>query len=200
MIGFKIDVMKEFLRNNGLGLLAIVISVATWLSFWLRFSPFIWDSFGAITAIMGIIITFLLGIQISAIIGVRRFEKKIEEEQKEIKDTIQTIDYLRTHSLFIINHEFSMVYHEIGSSLFSYMKFALQTVEYGVSCGQITTCNSVIKAMNEVLSKSDVVFTEFEKGLLLRIYYSIKTPELIEGLDMDRFKQIGKYLMEARIK
>lgn len=93
-----------------------------------------------------------------------------------------------------------MVYHEIGSSLFSYMKFALQTVEYGVSCGQITTCNSVIKAMNEVLSKSDVVFTEFEKGLLLRIYYSIKTPELIEGLDMDRFKQIGKYLMEARIK
>ncbi len=200
MIGFKIDVMKEFLRNNGLGLLAIVISVATWLSFWLRFSPFTWDSFGAITAIMGIIITFLLGIQISAIIGVRRFEKKIEEEQKEIKDTIQTIDYLRTHSLFIINHEFSMVYHEIGSSLFSYMKFALQTVEYGVSCGQITTCNSVIKAMNEVLSKSDVVFTEFEKGLLLRIYYSIKTPELIEGLDMDRFKQIGKYLMEARIK
>ncbi|WP_314150623.1 hypothetical protein [Capnocytophaga granulosa] len=192
--------MKEFLRNNGLGLLAIVISVATWLSFWLRFSPFTWDSFGAITAIMGIIITFLLGIQISAIIGVRRFEKKIEEEQKEIKDTIQTIDYLRTHSLFIINHEFSMVYHEIGSSLFSYMKFALQTVEYGVSCGQITTCNSVIKAMNEVLSKSDVVFTEFEKGLLLRIYYSIKTPELIEGLDMDRFKQIGKYLMEARIK
>ena len=200
MIGFKIDVMKEFLRNNGLGLLAIVISVATWLYFWLRFSPFTWDSFGAITAIMGIIITFLLGIQISAIIGVRRFEKKIEEEQKEIKDTIQTIDYLRTHSLFIINHEFSMVYHEIGSSLFSYMKFALQTVEYGVSCGQITTCNSVIKAMNEVLSKSDVVFTEFEKGLLLRIYYSIKTPELIEGLDMDRFKQIGKYLMEARIK
>ena len=200
MIGFKIDVMKEFLRNNGLGLLAIVISVATWLSFWLRFSPFTWDSFGAITAIMGIIITFLLGIQISAIIGVRRFEKKIEEEQKEIKDTIQTIDYLRTHSLFIINHEFSMVYHEIGSSLFSYMKYALQTVEYGVSCGQITTCNSVIKAMNEVLSKSDVVFTEFEKGLLLRIYYSIKTPELIEGLDMDRFKQIGKYLMEARIK
>ena len=192
--------MKNFLRKNWLGLLAIVISVGTWLSFWLRFSPFTWDSFGAITAIMGIIITFLLGIQISAIIGVRRFEKKIEEEQKEIKDTIQTIDYLRTHSLFIINHEFSMVYHEIGSSLFSYMKFALQTVEYGVSCGQITTCNSVIKAMNEVLSKSDVVFTEFEKGLLLRIYYSIKTPELIEGLDMDRFKQIGKYLMEARIK
>lgn len=192
--------MKEFLRNNGLGLLAIVISVATWLSFWLRFSPFTWDSFGAITAIMGIIITFLLGIQISAIIGVRRFEKKIEEEQKEIKDTIQTIDYLRTHSLFIINYEFSMVYHGIGSSLFSYIKFALQTVEYGVSCGQITTCNSVIKAMNEVLSKSNVVFTEFEKGLLLRIYYSIKTPELIEGLDMDRFKQIGKYLMEARIK
>lgn len=200
MIGFKIDVMKEFLKRNGLGLLAIVISVGTWLSFWLRFSPFTWDSFGAITAIMGIIITFLLGIQISAIIGVRRFEKKIEEEQKEIKDTIQTIDYLRTHSLFIINHEFSMVYHEIGSSLFSYMKFALQTVEYGVSCGQITTCNSVIKAMNEVLSKSNVIFTEFEKGLLLRIYYSIKTPELIEGLDMDRFKQIGKYLMEARIK
>lgn len=192
--------MKNFLRKNWLGLLAIIISVGTWLSFWLRFSPFTWDSFGAMATTMGIIVTFLVGFQISAIIGVRRFEKKIEEEQKEIKNAIQTIDYLRTHSLFIINHEFSMVYHEIGSSLFSYMKFALQTVEYGVSCGQIITCNSVIKAINEVLSKNDVVFTEFEKGLLLSIYYSIKTPELIKGLDVDRFKQIGKYLMKARIK
>lgn len=192
--------MKNFLRKNWLGLAAIVISVGTWLSFWLRFSPFTWDSFGAMAATMGIIVTFLVGFQISAIIGVRRFEKKIEEEQKEMKNAIQTVDFLRTHSLFIINHEFSMVYHEIGSSLFSYMKFALQTVEYGVLCGQITTCNSVIKAINEVLSKSDVVFTGFEKGLLLSIYYSIKTPELIKGLDVDRFKQISKYLMEARIK
>lgn len=190
----------KFLKKNWLGLLSIVISVGTWLSFWLRFSPFTWDSFGAMAATMGIIVTFLVGFQISAIIGVRRFEKKIEEEQKEMKNAIQTIDFLRTHSLFIINHEFSMVYHEIGSSLFSYMKFALQTVEYGVLCGQITTCNSVIKAINEVLSKSDVVFTGFEKGLLLSIYYSIKTPELIKGLDVDRFKQISKYLMEARIK
>ena len=190
----------KFLKKNWLGLLSIVISVGTWLSFWLRFSPFTWDSFGAMAATMGIIVTFLVGFQISAIIGVRRFEKKIEEEQKEMKNAIQTIDFLRTHSLFIINHEFSMVYYEIGNSLFSYMKFALQTVEYGVSCGQITTCNSVIKAINEVLSNSDVVFTGFEKGLLLSIYYSIKTPELIKGLDVDRFKQISKYLMEAKIK
>lgn len=190
----------KFLRKNWLGLLSIVISVGTWLSFWLRFSPFTWDSFGAMAATMGIIVTFLVGFQISAIIGVRRFEKKIEEEQKEMKNAIQTVDFLRTHSLFIINHEFSMVYYEIGNSLFSYMKFALQTVEYGVSCGQITTCNSVIKAINEVLSNSDVVFTGFEKGLLLSIYYSIKTPELIKGLDVDRFKQISKYLMEAKIK
>ncbi|EGD33295.1 hypothetical protein [Capnocytophaga sp. oral taxon 338] len=54
--------------------------------------------------------------------------------------------------------------------------------------------------MEEVLSKNDIVFTEFEKGLLLSIYYSIKTPELIKGLDVDRFKQISKYLIEARIK
>lgn len=162
--------MKDFLKKNALPLLSLLISVITLLLFWCRLEPFTWDSFGATTTVMGVIITFLVGFQISAIIGVRRFEKKIEKEQKEIKDTIQTIDYLRTHSLFIINHEFSMVYHDIGSSLFSYMKFALQTVEYGVLCGQITTCNSVIKAINEVLSKSDVVFTEFEKGLLLSIY------------------------------
>lgn len=192
--------MKDFLIKNWLGLLAVVISVGTWLSFWLRFSPFTWDSFGAMATLLGVIVTFLVGFQISALIGLREFKKKIEEEQKQMNNAIQKIDYLRTHSLFIINHEFSMVYNEIGSSLFSYMKFALQTVEYGVSCGQITTCNSVIKAINEVLSKSDVVFTGFEKGLLLSIYYSIKTPELIKGLDVDRFKEISKYLMEARIK
>ena len=192
--------MKEILKKNWLGLVAVVISVGTWLSFWLRFSPFTWDSFSAMATLLGVIVTFLVGFQISTLIGLREFKKKIEEEQKQMKNAIQKIDYLRTHSLFIINHEFSMVYNEIGSSLFSYMKFALQTVEYGVSCGQITTCNSVIKAINEVLSKSDVVFTGFEKGLLLSIYYSIKTPELIKGLDVNRFKEISKYLMEARIK
>lgn len=190
----------KFFKKNWSGLVAVVISVGTWLSFWLRFSPFTWDSFGAMATLLGVIVTFLVGFQISTLIGLRDFKKKIEEEQKQMNNAIQKIDYLRTHSLFIINHEFSMVYNEIGSSLFSYMKFALQTVEYGVSCGQITTCNSVIKAINEVLSKSDVVFTGFEKGLLLSIYYSIKTPELIKGLDVDRFKEISKYLMEARIK
>ena len=190
----------KFFKKNWSGLVAVVISVGTWLSFWLRFSPFTWDSFGAMATLLGVIVTFLVGFQISTLIGLRDFKKKIEEEQKQMNNAIQKIDYLRTHSLFIINHEFSMVYNEIGSSLFSYMKFALQTVEYGVSCGQITTCNSVIKAINEVLSKSDVVFTGFEKGLLLSIYYSIKTPELIKGLDVDRFKEISKYLMEARVK
>ncbi len=190
----------KFFKKNWSGLVAVVISISTWLSFWLRFSPFTWDSFGAMATLLGVIVTFLVGFQISTLIGLREFKKKIEEEQKQMKNAIQKIDYLRTHSLFIINHEFSMVYNEIGSSLFSYMKFALQTVEYGVSCGQIITCNSVIKAINEVLSKSDVVFTGFEKGLLLSIYYSIKTPELIKGLDVDRFKEISKYLMEARIK
>ena len=190
----------KFFKKNWSGLVAVVISVGTWLSFWLRFSPFTWDSFGAMATLLGVIVTFLVGFQISTLIGLRDFKKKIEEEQKQMNNAIQKIDYLRTHSLFIINHEFSMVYNEIGSSLFSYMKFALQTVEYGVSCGQITTCNSVIKGINEVLSKSDVVFTGFEKGLLLSIYYSIKTPELMKGLDVDRFKEISKYLMEARIK
>ena len=93
-----------------------------------------------------------------------------------------------------------MVYYEMNKNAFPYVKFALQTLEYGVACNQISACNSVIKAMEEVLSKNDIVFTEFEKGLLLSIYYSIKTPELIKGLDVDRFKQISKYLIEARIK
>ena len=78
--------MKNFLRKNWLGLLAIVISVGTWLSFWLRFSPFTWDSFGAITAIMGIMITFLVGVQIISIVDFKSKIKELNEKEYIIKD------------------------------------------------------------------------------------------------------------------
>lgn len=47
----------KFLKKNWLGLVTVVISVGTWLSFWLRFSPFTWDSFGAMATTMGVIVT-----------------------------------------------------------------------------------------------------------------------------------------------
>ena len=80
--------MKNFLRKNWLGLLAIVISVGTWLSFWLRFSPFTWDSFGVMAATMGIIVTFLVGFQIWTIIDNKAHNKMVSEQIIEIRENV----------------------------------------------------------------------------------------------------------------
>lgn len=91
--------MKNFLRKNWLGLLAIVISVGTWLSFWLRFSPFTWDSFGAMAATMGIIVAFLTGFQIWAVIDNKERDKELKNIVNEHKTyTQQQIDDLRKSS------------------------------------------------------------------------------------------------------
>ena len=91
--------MKKFLRKNWLGLLSIVISVGTWLSFWLRFSPFTWDSFGAMAATMGIIVAFLTGFQIWAVIDNKERDKELKNIVNEHKTyTKQQIDDLRKSS------------------------------------------------------------------------------------------------------
>ena len=91
--------MKKFLRKNWLGLLSIVISVGTWLSFWLRFSPFTWDSFGAMAATMGIIVAFLTGFQIWAVIDNKERDKELKNIVNEHKTyTQQQIDDLRESS------------------------------------------------------------------------------------------------------
>lgn len=99
MFDFEKDVMKNFLRKNWLALLAIVISVGTWLSFWLRFSPFTWDSFGAMAATMGIIVAFLTGFQIWAVIDNKERDKELKNIVNEHKTyTQQQIDDLRKSS------------------------------------------------------------------------------------------------------
>lgn len=82
-----------------MGLLSIVISVGTWLSFWLRFSPFTWDSFGAMAATMGIIVAFLTGFQIWAVIDNKERDKELKNIVNEHKTyTQQQIDDLRESS------------------------------------------------------------------------------------------------------
>ena len=82
-----------------MGLLSIVISVGTWLSFWLRFSPFTWDSFGAMAATMGVIVAFLTGFQIWAVIDNKERDKELKNIVNEHKTyTKQQIDDLRKSS------------------------------------------------------------------------------------------------------
>ena len=65
--------MKDFLKKNVLSLMSMLISVVTILLFWCRFSPFTWDSFGVMATFLGVIVTFLVGFQIWAIIDTEEF-------------------------------------------------------------------------------------------------------------------------------
>ena len=202
--------MKNFLRKNWLGLLAIVISVGTWLSFWLRFSPFTWDSFGAATAVMGVIVGFLTGFQIWAVIDNKEFKKevkaeqeafrdKVEIKQKDIESTLQDVIYHELVNQFIINFEFSMVYYEIGRNLSPYLKCALQTIQLGLSCNQIEKCNLVIKGMLEVIDNSPVEFTNRQHSMLLDIFYNIKIPDPTSGLNTKGLEYVGERIRKATI-
>ena len=191
--------MKEILKKNWLGLVAIVISVVTWLSFWLRFSPFTWDSFGAMATLLGVIVTFLVGFQIWTVIDNKEFKKEVKAEQKEVKDTLQSVVYQELINQFIINFEFSMVYYEIGRNLSPYLKFALQTIQLGLSCNQIEKCNLVIKGMLEVIENSSVEFTNRQHSMLLDIFYNIKIPDPTSGLNTKGLEYVGERIRKATI-
>lgn len=189
----------EFLKKNWLGLLSIVISVGTWFSFWLRFSPFTWDSFSAMATLLGVIVTFLVGFQIWTVIDNKEFKKEVKAEQKEVKDTLQSVVYQELINQFIINFEFSMVYYEIGRNLSPYLKFALQTIQLGLSCNQIEKCNLVIKGMLEVIENSSVEFTNRQHSMLLDIFYNIKIPDPTSGLNTKGLEYVGERIRKATI-
>ena len=189
----------EFLKKNWLGLVSLLISVSTLLLFWCRLSPFTWDSFGAMAVTMGIIVTFLVGFQIWTVIDNKEFKKEVKAEQKEVKDTLQSVVYQELINQFVINFEFSMVYNEMGCNLFSYLKFALQTIQLGIMSKQIDKCNSVINAMIEVIDKNTLEFRDKQHSILLDTFYNIKIPDPTIGLNTKGLEYVGERIRKATI-
>lgn len=189
----------KFLKKNWLGLVSLLISVSTLLLFWCRLSPFTWDSFGAMAVTMGIIVTFLVGFQIWTVIDNKEFKKEVKAEQKEVKDTLQSVVYQELINQFVINFEFSMVYNEMGCNLFSYLKFALQTIQLGIMSKQIDKCNSVINAMIEVIDKNTLEFRDKQHSILLDIFYNIKIPDPTIGLNTKGLEYVGERIRKATI-
>lgn len=174
--------MKNFLRKNGLGLLAIIISVGTWLSFWLRFSPFTWDSFGAITAIMGIMITFLVGVQIISIVDFKSKIKELKEKEYIIKDLIITGNLQEIYMKAEIKMNIAEMYLKLRSYN-DYMRFYLEAVESILAVKlfkeslfeeTVDKVNIMINGLVNELENVNIFVTEEEKISILELVYSIK--------------------------
>lgn len=174
--------MKNFLRKNWLGLAAIVISVGTWLSFWLRFSPFTWDSFGAITAIMGIMITFLVGVQIISIVDFKSKIKELKEKEYIIKDLIITGNLQEIYMKAEIKMNIAEMYLKLRSYN-DYMRFYLEAVESILAVKlfkeslfeeTVDKVNIMINGLVNELENVNIFVTEEEKISILELVYSIK--------------------------
>lgn len=174
--------MKNFLRKNGLGLLAIIISVGTWLSFWLRFSPFTWDSFGAITAIMGIMITFLVGVQIISIVDFKSKIDELKEKEYIIKDLIITGNLQEIYMKAEIKMNIAEMYLKLRSYN-DYMRFYLEAVESILAVKlfkeslfeeTVDKVNIMINGLVNELENVNIFVTEEEKISILELVYSIK--------------------------
>lgn len=174
--------MKNFLRKNGLGLLAIIISVGTWLSFWLRFSPFTWDSFGTITAIMGIMITFLVGVQIISIVDFKSKIDELKEKEYIIKDLIITGNLQEIYMKAEIKMNIAEMYLKLRSYN-DYMRFYLEAVESILAVKlfkeslfeeTVDKVNIMINGLVNELENVNIFVTEEEKISILELVYNIK--------------------------
>lgn len=174
--------MKNFLRKNWLGVLAILISVGTWLSFWLRFSPFTWDSFGAITAIMGIMITFLVGVQIISIVDFKSKIDELKEKEYIIKDLIITGNLQEIYMKAEIKMNIAEMYLKLRSYN-DYMRFYLEAVESILAVKlfkeslfeeTVDKVNIMINGLVNELENVNIFVTEEEKISILELVYNIK--------------------------
>ena len=174
--------MKDFLKKNVLPLLSLLISVVTLLLFWCRFSPFTWDSFGAMATLLGVIVTFLVGIQIISMVD---FKSKIDElKNKEyiIKNLIVSSNLQEIY----IKSEIKMNIAEMCLKLRDYndyMRFYLEAAECLLSVKlfeeslfekTVDKVNLMINALVNELENINIFATEEEKTSILELVYSIK--------------------------
>lgn len=192
--------MKDFLKKNVLPLMSMLISVVTLLLFWCRFSPFTWDSFGVMATFLGVIVTFLVGFQIWAIIDTKEFKKSIKKENEIINEQLKNVVYQDLMNRFVISFEFSMVYHETATNLFAYLKFSLQAIDLGITCNEIDKCNLVIKGMIDVVEYSNMSFTDKQQKILLSIFYNFQERALlIKELKNNELQYIEERIRKAII-
>jgi hypothetical protein len=174
--------VKDFLKKNVLPLLSLLISVVTLLLFWCRFSPFTWDSFGAMATLLGVIVTFLVGIQIISVVD---FKSKIDElKNKEyiIKNLIVSSNLQEIY----IKSEIKMNIAEMCLKLRDYndyMRFYLEAAECLLSVKlfeeslfekTVDKVNLMINALVNELENINIFATEEEKTSILELVYSIK--------------------------
>lgn len=172
----------KFFKKNWLGLVAIVISVGTWLSFWLRFSPFTWDSFGAMAATMGIMITFLVGVQIISIVDFKSKINELKEKEYVIKDLIINGNLQEIYMKAEIKMNIAEMYLKLRSYN-DYMRFYLEAVELILAVKlfkeslfeeTVNKANIMVNTLAHVLENVKIFVTEEEKVLMLELLYNIK--------------------------
>lgn len=174
--------MKDFLKKNILPLLSLLISVITLLLFWCRFSPFTWDSFGAMATLLGVTVTFLVGVQIISVVD---FKSKIDElKNKEyiIKNLIVSSNLQEIY----IKSEIKINIAEMCLKLRDYndyMRFYLEAAECLLSVKlfeeslfeeTVDKVNLMINALVNELENINIFVTEEEKTSILELVYSIK--------------------------
>lgn len=198
--------MKNFIRKNWLGLFSIVISVGTWLSFWLRFSPFTWDSFGAITAIMGIMITFLVGVQIISIVDFKSKIKELNEKEYIIKDLIITGNLQEIYMKAEIKMNIAEMYLKLRSYN-DYMRFYLEAVESILAVKlfkealfeeTVDRANIMINTLVNELENVNIFVTEEEKISILELVYNIKKAATPLQGRIEKLKKIELMLIHLK--
>ena len=163
--------MKDFLKKNVLPLLSLLISVITLLLFWCRFTPFTWDSFGAMATLLGVIVTFLVGFQIWMILNNGSFESNIKEIQKGLDIKMKIIEKSIKDADYTYNLYFAKIYGE-SLNLPEYIRFSLQTIYYGVQCEtphHISGCNDLIRNVNSIITNcGELMMTSDKQEILLQ--------------------------------
>ena len=194
--------MKDFLKKNALPLLSLLISVITLLLFWCRFTPFTWDSFGAMATLLGVIVTFLVGFQIWMILNNGSFESNIKEIQKGLDIKMKIIEKSIKDADYTYNLYFAKIYGE-SLNLPEYIRFSLQTIYYGVQCEtphHISGCNDLIRNVNSIITNcGELMMTSDKQEILLQNFYKVEN--ILQSKDIDKyaFKNIGKSIKEAII-
>lgn len=176
------------MKNNSFSIISLAVSVISLLvsSYIIcnenRFNA---DWYAIVIGILSLLVTVLIGWNIYTVIDFKKEIDKMREQnstmQKSIADTL-LFTTKESSKLSIATYSALMeLYGKLNKDEAEpYLRYALTTLMFQSSIGDINGCNITTMAMNEAMP-SNLGLRKFDKQQLLNLAYNINQPDLIAG-------------------
>ena len=173
--------MKDKYISIIISLIALIISIISLCFAAYRAPNLQIDYMGVLIGILAILVTTLIGWQIFTFIDIKRTSKDLKAVSDGASNEVQKTLGITEYSLWMVYHHLLMGKDPISLE-YRYLYHGIACLYHTSACGDILTCDAIIKGLSETINKPDGIKMRKEnKDEIFRLLTAVMHKERITG-------------------